>query len=180
MQYTRLANTWPWNKEWIAFMFWIPGLVGVILTYIAKSKFGNMAYWLLGVSVWGFLFAFIYAYVSNKVRAKLNLLKNLGLEPTDGIIAFGKLQAPAAIALTPDTLHIAAIVGKEFEYSLKDLRSASIDSLMPGKKFFFKKVFHLTFTEDRNIAFAIKQVFVDDMKTIFDTVLKQNKKISDT
>lgn len=169
---TKLANTWPWNKEWIAFAFWVPGLSGLLLMYLTKPALGNSAYWLLGLSVWGIFFSLLYGYVANKVRAKLNLLRSRQLEPFDGLVSFGKFQAPAAIAISKDKLYIAAIVGPEIIYNLSDIKSYSQQSFLPNKRLIFKRAFHLEFKDKPIIAFAVNQNIAGSIEPIFNNLSK--------
>ncbi len=165
---SKLANSWPWNKEWIAFAFWLPGLSGLLLTYLSKPYLGKSAYWLLAISFWGLIFSMLYGYVSTKISKRLSILKQKGLEPVDGLISFGKLQAPTAIALTKEKLFFAPIVGPEFSYELSNLESMSMQSSIPGKKFFFKVAFHLQFEDKPLIAFAVTSEIAKELNTIFE------------
>ena len=166
LQYTRLANTWPWQKEWISFSFWVPGVTSLILIYLLKDTIGNNAYWFLAISIWGILFASIYAYVANKVIKKKVSLKKLGLEPFDGLISFGKLQAPAAIAISNNKLYLSAIIGKEIVFDLKNIKLVTVESYLPGKRLLFKVAFHLTMQDGYKIAFAVNQTIAKELKHI--------------
>tara|TARA_B110000908_G_C9949271_1_gene311783 strand:+ start:82 stop:606 length:525 start_codon:yes stop_codon:yes gene_type:complete len=152
---TRLANTWPWQNAWITFAFWIPGLSGLLLTYFAYPLIGKIAYWLLSINAWGLLFAIVYSYVNKRVFQRKKSLKDKGLEPFDGLVSFGKIQAPSAIALSKDTIYFAPIVGKELFYDLNMLKKVEMKTSIPGKNFFFKVAFHLTLENDAIFAFAV-------------------------
>ncbi len=168
LQYTRLANTWPWQKEWISFTFWVPGITSLVLIYFLKGTIGNHAYWLLGLSIWGLIFAALYAYVANKVINKKIALQKLGLQPFDGLISFGKVQSPAAIAVSNKNLYLSAIIGKEIIFNIEKIKLVTIDQLLPGKKLVFKIAFHLTMEDDYQIAFAVNQTLAKELKKALD------------
>jgi len=165
---TRLANTWPWNKEWIALAFFLPGVSGLGLIYFALPVMGNIAYWFLAINLWGFLFAVIYKMVNKKMHCKMKSLKEKGLIPFEGLIAFGKLQAPAAMAISKDTFYFSPIVGKELSYPLKQIQKAELKCALPGKHLIFKVAYQLTLENDAIISFAVnKQVSKVIKSTLF-------------
>ena len=145
---TKLANTWPWEFSWVAFVFWIPNLSGLLLLYLAYSHVGKAAFWLLGLNVWGLLFAIVYLHIGKKVEYKKQTLEKKGLKPIDGLIAFGKMHAPAAIAITPDKIYFAPVVGSELSYELKKIKTTQIKASLPGKQLFTKVAFHMTLEND--------------------------------
>lgn len=152
---TRLANAWPWQNAWITFAFWIPGLTGLLLTYLAYPIMGKFAYWLLSINAWGLLFAIVYSYVNKRIAQRKKSLKDKELSPFDGLISFGKMQAPSAIALSKETIYFAPIIGKEMSYDLAKLKKVEMKTSIPGKNFFFKVGFHLTLENDAVFAFAV-------------------------
>lgn len=168
---TKLAHTWPWNKEWVAFTFWLPCLSGLALMYLSQNHYGNHAYWFLAISAWGILFSALYAFIGNKVSRQCQKLEAQGLLPVDGLVSFGKFQAPSAIALTKDKLYLAPIVGSTMVLSLTKLTGATLSSAMPGKKFAFKRAFHLTFNNDTHVSFAVSATLADTMKPIFESYM---------
>lgn len=152
---TKLSSTWPWEFAWIAFAFWIPNLSGLFLLYIAYPHVGKAAYWLLGLNIWGLLFAAVYTLVNKRVNEKKGLLKKKGLNPMDGLVSFGKMQAPAAIAITEETIYFAPVVGSELSYKLSKIKVTQIKASLPGKQFISKVAFHMTLENDAIFAFAV-------------------------
>lgn len=164
---TKLANSWPWQYAWIAFAFWVPNITGLTLVYLSQSVLGKYSYWLLGINVWGVLFAIIYTYVSKRVKVKKQSLVDKNLSPCDGLISFGKLQAPAAIAATPEKLYFAPIVGKELSYEIQKIKAVEMKSSLPGKNFLFKVAFHITLENDAVFGFAVNIENAKIIKPLF-------------
>ena len=169
---SRLTRSWPWHKIWIAFVFWFVGIGSFLAIHLLKPYYGNAAYLMLGFAIWGILFAILYTYVSTKISKKMAFLRSKDLEPFDGLVSFGKLQAPSAIALSKDTLFFAPIVGPEINYPLHELSSLKVSTNLPGKRFVFKQSFHLSFINQSHIDFAVDQYTAKDIYRILQSHIK--------
>lgn len=167
---TKLANSWPWSKEWIALAFWLPGLTGLILMYIMLPVIGKHAYWFGLINLWGLFFCVIYGYVSNKINIKKQRLIDKGLKPFDGLTAFGKMQAPAAIAIDKETIYFYPIIGKELHYDIKKIKKIELKSSLPGKQLLFKKAYHLTLDNDAIFAFAVNNELSHGIQPFFQKI----------
>ena len=152
-----LFNTWPWNRIWIRFLMWVPGLGNAIATYIFSWYAGPVAYWLLSISFFAFLLAFIYAKVCQRIQKKITSFDKPILL-SDGLIALSlKVHSPGAIVLTEQALVLAPAFGaKDISIPLAQIDSVTRSNALGGRTFTGKIALHIKCGEE-SYHFAVEK-----------------------